>query len=197
MTESPSFNSAEEPEKAPAEAAHENKTQAPSPSVEERTDKDLLEYKDKYLRLLAEMENTRKRLQKEKQEMTRFAVENVISEFLMPMDNLENALKFTQNMSQETLNWARGFEMILAQFKDILNNHGVSPFHSEGCPFDPHMHEAVEIEETEDHEDGVVLHEYVKGYKSGQRTIRPARVKVAKKATQPSTSESPQVPQKN
>jgi molecular chaperone GrpE len=139
------------------------------------------EYKDKYLRLLAEMENTRKRLQKEKQEMMRFSVENVISEFLTPMDNLENALKYTQGMSPETLNWARGFDMILSQFKDVLTQNGVSTFKSVGEQFDPHLHEAVEVEELEDCKDGTVLAEFIKGYKSHTRIVRPARVKVAKK----------------
>jgi molecular chaperone GrpE len=139
------------------------------------------EYKDKYLRLLAEMENTRKRLQKEKQDMMRFSIDNVIADFLLPMDNLENALKHTQGMSQETLNWARGFEMILEQFKEVLTQNGVSPFSSLGTAFDPHLHEAVEVEETEDGKENIVLQEYIKGYKSGSRIIRPARVKVAKK----------------
>lgn len=139
------------------------------------------DYKDKYLRLLAEMENTRKRLQKEKQEMTRFSVENVIEEFLMPIDNLENALKCTQGMSAETLNWARGFEMILNQFKDVVSQNGIHSFPSLGTLFDPHLHEAVEVEELEDCTEGTILQEYVKGYKSSSRTIRPARVKVAKK----------------
>lgn len=152
---------------------------------------ELKECKDKYVRLLAEMENSHKRLQKEKQEMTRFAVENVIADFLLPMDNLENALKFSQKMSEETMNWARGFEMILAQFKDVLGNHGVTAFHSQGNHFDPHLHEAVEVEETPDHPEGVVIQEYVKGYRSGPRTIRPARVKVAKPPLSPAaTSES-------
>src|SRR5580692_8118099 len=90
------------------------------------------DYKEKYLRLLAEIDNTRKRMQKEKQEMTRFAVDNVISEILTPIDNLENALQFTQHMSEEMRNWAQGFLMILGQFKDVLANHGVTAFHSEG-----------------------------------------------------------------
>lgn len=138
------------------------------------------EYKDKYLRLLAEADNTRKRMQKEKQEMTRFAVENVISEVLGPIDSLENALKFTGQLSQEMQNWAQGFQMILGQFKDVLSNHGVTSFHSEGMQFDPHLHYAIEIEETTEQPEGTVLQEFVKGYKSGDRTVRPARVKVAK-----------------
>lgn len=138
------------------------------------------EFKDKYFRLLAEMENTRKRMQKEKHEMTRFGIENVISEILLPIDTFENALGFTNQMSDETRNWAKGFEMILAQFKEILSNHNVTAFHSVGEEFDPHWHEAVEIEETHDHPDGTIIHEFLKGYKSGDRILRAARVKVAK-----------------
>src|SRR5580698_1526223 len=108
--------------------------QTPNHSAEPKTiltaEEELKEYKEKYLRLLADVDNTRKRMQKEKQEMTRFAVENVISEILGPIDNLENALQFTQHMSEETRNWAQGFTMILGQFKDVLSNHGVTAFHS-------------------------------------------------------------------
>ena len=143
-------------------------------------EKELEECKDKYLRLLAEMDNTRKRLQKEKLEMTRFAIDNVIAEILGPIDNLENALKFSNRMSDETKNWASGFQMILGQFKDVLSNHGVSAFQSEGMAFDPHLHYAIEVEETDLQPEGTILQEFVKGYKSEGRTIRPARVKVAK-----------------
>jgi molecular chaperone GrpE len=157
------------------------------PKVEE-------DYREKYLRLLAEIDNTRKRMQKEKQEMTRFAVENVISDILLPIDNLENALQSTQNMSPEVRNWAQGFLMILGQFKDVLSNHGVTVFHSEGEQFDPHRHFAIETEETDEKPEGTILKEYVKGYRSGEHIVRPARVKVAaalqtsNKETEPSDS---------
>ncbi|MBS0628303.1 MAG: nucleotide exchange factor GrpE, partial [Verrucomicrobia bacterium] len=82
-------------------------------SAEELLQNELKECKDKYVRLLAESENTRKRLQKEKQDMIRFSMENVISDFLVPMDNLENALHFAEKASEETANWAKGFHMIL------------------------------------------------------------------------------------
>lgn len=137
------------------------------------------EYKEKYLRLLAEMENMRKRMQKEKQEMTSFAVENAISEFLGPLDNLENALKHTQNLSSELRTWAQGFQMILGQFKDVLSEQGITAFDSEGKKFDPHLHYAIETEETEDQPEGTILKEFVKGYRHGERIVRPARVKVA------------------
>ncbi len=139
------------------------------------------DFKDKYLRLLADMDNTRKRLQKEKHETISFAIEDTISEFLPAIDNFENALKFAQNASDEVKNWAMGFNMIQSQFRDILYSHGVVAFHSEGNLFDPDSHEAMEMVETTSHPDGTILEEYAKGYKSAKRTIRPAKVKVAKK----------------
>ncbi len=137
------------------------------------------EYKDKYLRLLAEMDNMRKRMQKEKQDMTRFAIDNVMGEMLGPIDNLENALQFTQHLSEEMRNWAQGFQMILGQFKEVLSNHGITHFKSEGMRFDPHLHHAIEKEETDEKPEGTILKEYVKGYRHGERVVRPAQVKVA------------------
>jgi len=137
-------------------------------------------WKDKYLRALAEQENMRKRIQKEKQEMLSFGIENAIAEFLPAIDNFENALRFAESAAGEVKNWAIGFEMILSQFKEVLYNHGIVSFHSEGNTFDPLYHEAVEIVETTEHPDGTIMHEFTKGYKSAHRTIRPARVKVAK-----------------
>ncbi len=145
-----------------------------------RLSKESAEYKDKYLRQLAEMDNMRKRLQKDRQEISQTATENVIIDFLNPIDHMENALKYTQQMSDEIKHWGVGFQMILTQFKDALANNGVTAFTAEGQPFDPHLHEAVEIEETDKVPPGIVLTESVKGYKMGERTIRPARVKVSK-----------------
>jgi molecular chaperone GrpE len=163
-----------------AQPSHSNDKKMGEEHKEYQLEEELKECKDKYLRTLAEMENTRKRMLKEKQESTRFAVENILAELLPPLDNLENALGFVQNMSEETRKWATGFQMILAQFKDVLNNHGVAAFQSVGTLFDPHKHQAVEIEETKEKPEGMILQEFVKGYKCGERTIRPARVKVAK-----------------
>lgn len=142
--------------------------------------RELLEYKDKYLRLLADAENARKRLQKERQEITRYAIENLVVDFLRPIDNLENALGFAQEMSDEVRNWAFGFQMILTQFKDVLVQHGISSFDSVGKQFNPHDHEAIEMVESTTHLTGTIIEESVRGYKMGDRTIRAARVKVAK-----------------
>ena len=146
----------------------------------EQLKKEVAEYKDKSLRLLAEMDNTRKRMQKEKHDLTQYAVQNVIIDFLNPIDHMENALQFTQQMSDEVKNWAFGFQMILNQFKDALASNGVVPFKSEGTPFDPHFHEAIEMISTDKCAPGIVMEESIRGYKMGDRIIRPARVKVAK-----------------
>lgn len=141
---------------------------------------DLQECQDKYLRVLADSENARKRMQKEHQEWAKYSIENVLVEFFHPIDSFEKALQFAETMSEEVKNWAVGFEMILNQFKQIFSNHGVEEYHSVGKPFDPHFHEAVEMVETTEYEPGIIVEEYVRGYKVGERAIRVARVKVAK-----------------
>ena len=146
----------------------------------EQLKSELNECKDKYLRILAESENVRKRLQKERQELIQYAIQNVIVDFLNPIDHFENALSFSQQASDEVKHWASGFQMILNQFKDVLASNGVSTIRSEGTSFDPNFHEAIEMVETADHLPGTVVEENLKGYKMGDRTIRPARVKVAK-----------------
>ncbi len=158
-------------------AANEETCSNPeTPSLQAQLD----EFKDKYLRALADGENARKRLAKEKQEMLRFGIDNAIGEFLPVIDNFETALRHADSASSEIKNWAFGFQMILAQFKEVLHNHGIVAFHSEGCQFDPSYHDAVEIAETGDVPEGTILQEFTKGYKSATRTIRPARVKVAR-----------------
>lgn len=140
---------------------------------------DAADYKDKYLRLLAEVENTRKRLVRERQEISQLSNERVIVDFLHPLDNLENALKFADQASGEVKNWAMGFQMIVEQFKEVLAQHGVKSVPVEGTQFDPHHHEAIEIVETNDFPAGTIIQECTRGYQLGSKTIRPARVKVA------------------
>lgn len=146
----------------------------------EQSRQETAEYKDKYLRLLAESENMRKRLTKEKQEMMAYALQEVLAEFLGPIDHMENALSYTEQMSDEVKHWSLGFQMILTQFKDVLSNHGAKSFISKDKHFDPHLHEAVEMFESEDIAPGIVVEEFVKGYKMGEKVLRPARVKVSK-----------------
>jgi len=146
--------------------------------------KEATEFKDKYFRALAEMENVKKRLMQEKKDLIAYSVGNFVEELLGPIDNLENALGYTDNLSDEMKNWATGFKMILDQFKNALENNGISAYESIGKPFDPNFHEAVELVETNDHEDGVIIEELMKGYRQDKRIIRVAKVKVAKKVSQ-------------
>jgi molecular chaperone GrpE len=142
--------------------------------------KELQEMKDKYLRALADGENARKRLAKEKQEVIGFGIENTVCDFLPAIDSFENALKFADSACADVKNWATGFQMILSQFKQVLQNYGITPFHSDGARFDPNFHDAVESIETTDAPEGTILKEFTKGYRSAARTIRPARVQVAR-----------------
>lgn len=140
-------------------------------------------YKDKNLRVLAESENTRKRLQKEKIEMQAYARESIVCEFLTPIDQFENALSFKEQQSDEVKNWMVGFEMILAQFRDVLSQNEIRPIEAVGKMFDPFYHEAMEMVETDEAPPNTILGEYVKGYMMGEKVIRPAKVKVAKTKT--------------
>lgn len=158
---------------------------------------EMMEYKDKYLRLLADQENSRKRLQKERLEQMRFATENLFIDFLRPIDNLENALNFAKEMSEEVRNWAIGFQMILSQFKDVLNLNGVIPFEAKGKQFDPHLHEAVEMIESNEYPPGTVIEECMRGYKIGDKVIRPARVKVTKTNETEQTSSNEKIKEEN
>ena len=168
------------PSTPPQEPKPQPKTVTITDTELEHLKKEAREFKDKYLRVLAESENARKRLQKERQELIQYALQNVIIDFLNPIDHLENALNFTEQMSDEVKHWAFGFQMILTQFKDVLARNGVTPFTSVGKPFDPHFHEAIETIPTADHQPGIVLEETLRGYKMGDRVIRPSRVKVSK-----------------
>jgi molecular chaperone GrpE len=140
------------------------------------------EYKAKYLRNLAEMENAKKRLQKERGELIRYANEQMVLDLLPPLDHLENALRYAEQSSAEVKHWAMGFSMILQQLKDAVQKSGAQPFSSEGEAFDPHLHEAVEVEISETVPEGIILQEFVKGYRMGDRVIRPARVKVSRRS---------------
>jgi len=159
---------------SPAELLQEQLTQKTAEAVD---------FKDKYLRALAEMENTKKRLMHERTELIAYSVSNIAEEMLGPIDSLENALAFTDNLSEEMKNWAIGFKMILNQFKSGLENHGIISYESKGKPFDPTYHEAIEMVETDTCKEGTVIEELMKGYKHDKRVIRVAKVKVAKKVS--------------
>ena len=186
MTKKEKKESKEPKVEAAKESAEEVKIHTPIEMINEQLmqkTKEAAEFKDKYFRSLAEMENTKKRLMQEKKDLISYSVHNIVEDILGPVDNLENALGFTDSLSDEMKNWAVGFKMILEQFKSALENHGITSYESVGKAFDPHYHEAVELVETDKHEDGIIIEELMKGYRHEKRIIRVAKVKVAKKIT--------------
>lgn len=172
----------EEPEREPKPVTI---TDIELEQLKEETD----QFKHKYLHLLADSENARKRLQKERQELIQYAIRNLILDFLHPIDHMENALKFTEEASEEVKHWATGFQMILNQFRDVLANHGVKPIDAYEKEFDPHLHEAIEMISTTEHPPGIVVEESVRGYVHGDKTLRPSRVKVSKTPVEETSQE--------
>jgi molecular chaperone GrpE len=171
---------AEQPSVPAEQTTTEERQLLPTPeSIAEELKAEAQEYKDKYLRALAEIENSRKRLSREKVEAQSYAVQNIVIDLLQPIDHLEQALKHAEEAKGDITTWAKGFEMILEQLHHVLADHGVSSYVSVNQPFDPHLHEAVETVERPDVLDGTVVFEFQKGYRLGGRTIRPARVQVA------------------
>lgn len=143
------------------------------------------EYKTKYLRNLAEMENARKRMQRERLELIKFANEQLILDLLNPLDQMEQALAFAEQASAEVSNWAMGFKMILAQLEAAIKSAGAESFEAHGQLFDPHLHEAIEATEDPKLEPGTIVKQHCKGYRMGERVIRPARVQVVRATDSP------------
>ena len=138
-------------------------------------------YKEQYIRLYAEFENARKRMDREKQEFVKFANEGLITEFLGILDNLERSVESAKEKHQDYTAFLKGIEMVMAHVHEMLKNNGVVPIEAQGKMFDPHCHEVLMQEEIEEMDDGMVMEEFQKGYRFGERVIRTAKVKVARK----------------
>lgn len=139
------------------------------------------EYQEKLIRLQADFENSRKRLEKEKQEFVKFANEGIIAELLNVLDDLERAAELAQAKHQDLDAFLKGIEMIMAHLYEILKEHGVKPMETENKIFDPHLHEALMQAEDENLPEHTVVEELQKGYFLNDRVIRTAKVKVSKK----------------
>ncbi len=140
-------------------------------------------YKDQYIRLYAEFENARKRMERERQEFVKYANEGLIAEFLSILDNLERSVEAAQAKHEDYEAFLKGVEMIMAQIHEMLKRNDVRPIEAKGLMFDPHRHEVLMQEETDGHEEGTVIEEFQKGYTLGERVIRTSKVKVAQKKT--------------
>ncbi|MDY6849379.1 MAG: nucleotide exchange factor GrpE [Thermodesulfobacteriota bacterium] len=135
---------------------------------------------DQYLRVAADLENFRKRAQREKEELSKFANERILREILPVVDNLERAVEHARQENSSGEGLLEGVEMTLTQFGKVLEKFGVTPVSSIGEPFDPARHEAVGQLETAEHAPNVVAQELQKGYLLHERLLRPAMVLVAK-----------------
>lgn len=166
----------EEPEKLNEETAEEADVEAEQPEAEtEGASVELAAVKDQLLRTMAEYDNFRKRSAREKDALRAEIITNVTSKFLPVMDNLERAL--TAECSDK--NYKNGVQMIYDSFMETLKNLGVEEIESEGAPFDPNYHQAVQRVENAEVESGTVVQTFAKGYKIGEKVIRFAMVAVA------------------
>ena len=138
------------------------------------------EFKDKYLRAHAELDNARKRFIKEKEEYVKFANEDIFSEILYVIDNFDRALEH-MNGTQKVESVLEGIKMIQKQFHSLLERIGVNKIEALGKNFDPALHEAVEHVETDEEKNDIVTEEIQPGYMLNDRLLRPAVVKVGKK----------------
>jgi len=136
---------------------------------------------DKFLRLQADFDNTRKRLEREKQDFVKFANEGIILELLTILDDLERTVDLAQSKDQNLSSFLKGVEMILAHLYQMLKEYGVKPIEAEGKIFDPNYHEALMQIENKDIPEHTVVEELQKGYLLNERVIRTAKVKVSKK----------------
>ena len=153
-------------------------------------DEKIKELSDRLLRAVAESENTRKRLEKERREAVCFANESIIREILNVLDNLERAVQHgEENAGEESL--LEGVKMTVKSFHDTLEKFGCKAVDAIGAPFDPNYHEAISQIESTEYPSGSVVSEFRKGYTLNDRLLRAALVVVGKSpATESNIGES-------
>ena len=157
--------------------------------------KEANENHDKWLRLCAEFDNFKKRMQREKADFIKYAGEKIVRDLLPIMDDLDRAIIAGKENHKDD-DFIKGIEMVVNQIINSFKTHGAKPFDSLGQFFDPNKHQAVSKISTEDHEDHAVMEELRKGWMFNDRLIRPAMVVVAEnerkakdeKATEDKTS---------
>ncbi len=136
---------------------------------------DYEELEDRYKRILAEFENFKKRSSKEREGLYNSILADIVEIILPVVDNLENAAK----VKTEDEEYKKGVELVLKQFKDVLQAKGVEEIKTVGETFDPELHEAVSSIQDENLGEKEIAEEYRKGYKIGSKVIRHSMVVVA------------------
>lgn len=137
------------------------------------------EYHNKMLKAMADFDNFKKRLEKDKIEYVKFANEGLILEFLGILDNFERGIKFAEQKKDFDL-MHQGVEMIIKQLYGILGEKGLKKIESNGKKFDPYLHEVLETVEGTQENEGNIVEELQPGYELNGKVIRPAKVKVVK-----------------
>ena len=136
------------------------------------------EYLDGWQRARAEFANFKKRVEAERQELRRTSTEALLLKLLPVVDDFERAFQTLPEESADEA-WVGGFRMIFRKLEALLESEDVTPIEAVGHPFDPLWHQALLQEETDEHHDGYVIEEMQRGYRLGDRVLRPSMVKVA------------------
>lgn len=148
-----------------------------APEVEK---KDEVDYKAKYFYIAAEMDNYRKRMEREKENQLKYGNERVLSDLLEVVDNFDRTIGMLKgDQDQKVKNLVIGLEMIEKQFLDTMGKHGLTPIQSIGKEFDPNFHEAVAQEYAEGTKPHEVIKEFQKGYTLNGRVMRASKVVVS------------------
>ncbi len=150
-----------------------------------RVEAETADLKDRLARRQADFENYRKRVERERSDTYERAVAEIAAKLLPVLDNLKRALDVEANVesteSDEFRHFLSGVDLIFKQLTGVLEALGVKPITAIGARFDPHIHEAVVSESTDEYEPDTVMQEIIRGYRLGEKLIRPAMVKVAVK----------------
>ncbi|PSL41222.1 molecular chaperone GrpE [Planomicrobium soli] len=139
--------------------------------------KELEAEQNKYLRLLADYDNFKRRVVKDRQDAEKFRAQSILSDLLPVLDNFERALS-VEVKSDEAISLQKGLEMVRSTLLEAVKREGLEEIKAVGEAFDPHVHQAVMQEKDESAESGTVLQELQKGYSLKGRVLRPAMVKV-------------------
>jgi molecular chaperone GrpE len=173
---------------APAEAAGDEAVMASTAALA-ALEKERDTLKEQLLRAVADFDNYRKRIERERRELSDYAATDVLLELLPIIDNFERALQApasapgaTAGRPAESEAFKKGVELIHKQMLDLLRKRGVTLIDALGADFDPNVHQAVIHEPSDEHREGEVMQELQRGYKLGDRLLRPAMVKVAKRS---------------
>lgn len=165
---------AESPDPEAPSAAESSDTEATGLEIVKRERDD---YFDRLLRKTAEFDNYRKRVERERRTHADHAVENLLLDLLLVVDDFDRAL--TADAGDASNSYRKGIELIHSKFQNLLRKQGVKPIVALGADFDPNLHQAVTQESSPEHREGEVIEELQRGYMIGDRLLRPAMVKVA------------------